>query len=153
MAPDFSFFAGFPQPKSVAETRKRVKDMAAHWKTQGPHPAEFAVIRISDGVQVGAISIRWPHKGLGELGYGVAPAYQGNGYATEAAKRVIHWGFEEFDAHRIQATTWVKNKASAKVLKRAGMRKEGRLRRYLKRGDWVRDEFLFAITRQDWLKK
>ena len=57
--------------------------------------------------------------------------------------------FDKLGAHRVQATCWVKNARSAGVLKNAGLRKEGRLSGFLKRGRWVRDEFMFGLARKD----
>lgn len=102
-----------------------------------------------DAVAIPAGFLRWPHRGLGEIGYGLHPRNWGRGYATEAVKRITALAFDRFGAHRVQATCWAKNAASARVLVKAGYNKEGRLRGYLKRGDAVRDEFMFGLARAD----
>lgn len=88
-------------------------------------------------------------RSVGELGYSIHPRFWGNGYASEAVRRVVDLAFGELGAHRVQATCWVKNPRSAGVLKNAGLRKEGTLRGYLKRGRMVRDEFMFGLARKD----
>ena len=71
------------------------------------------------------------------------------GYMMEVVKRVIHFGFSELGLHRIYATLAPENVASARVLEKAGMRREGHLRehRYIK-GEW-RDSLLYAILESD----
>ena len=77
----------------------------------------------------------------------------GNGYAPEAAQKIIDTAFGRFKAHRVQATCWVKNTKSQRVLRKIGMKKEGRMRSYMRVGSLVRDEFLWGITRSDWRKR
>jgi len=68
---------------------------------------------------------------------------------TETVKRVIDFGFSELGLHRIYATLAPENVASARVLEKAGMRREGHLRkhRYIK-GEW-RDSLLYAILESE----
>ncbi len=50
------------------------------------------------------------------------------GYATEAARAIVRFGFEELGLHRIAAWTVADNAASIRVLEKLGMKAEGRLR-------------------------
>ena len=56
-----------------------------------------------------------------ELLYGIAPAYWNRGLATEAARAMMRYGFEELSFERIEASTDAANLASSKVMERAGM--------------------------------
>ena len=77
------------------------------------------------------------------------PIYWGRGYATEAAKRVIRFGFEMLNLHRIEAGVATENKRSIKVLEKAGMSIEGIRRKILPiRGNWV-DNYHYAILEDD----
>lgn len=60
-----------------------------------------------------------------ELGYIFNPAFQGQGYCTEAAKRLLEYGFKELQAHRITAFCDPANPASWKVLEKIGLEREG----------------------------
>jgi [ribosomal protein S5]-alanine N-acetyltransferase len=60
-----------------------------------------------------------------ELGYIFNSAFQKQGYCTEAAKRILGYGFKDLHAHRITAFCNLSNPASWKVLKKIGMEKEG----------------------------
>lgn len=81
------------------------------------------------------------------------PSHWGKGYATEAVGRVVETAFRKFSAHRVQATCWVKNQGSARVLEKCGFRREGRLRGFMRVGDRIRDEFGYGITRADFLER
>lgn len=56
-----------------------------------------------------------------ELLYGIAPAYWNKGLATEAARAMMKYGFEELSFERIEASTDAPNLASVRVMERAGM--------------------------------
>ena len=85
-----------------------------------------------------------------ELGYELAPGHWGNGYATEAARALVSFGFAELGLHRISSHCIAENVASMRVLERLGMRLEGRLRdkEYFK-GRWW-DVLLFALLESEW---
>ena len=61
-----------------------------------------------------------------ELGYSILPAFQGRGYATEAARALIAWAFAQPRVRRIVANCLADNAASIRVLEKAGMRRTGR---------------------------
>ena len=75
-----------------------------------------------------------PHR-RGSLGYWLGVPFWGQGYATEAVRRVVAYGFAELRLHRIEATVFSGNAASARVLEKVGMRCEGTLRGYIFKGD------------------
>ena len=64
-----------------------------------------------------------------DIGFELAPEYWGRGYATEAARAIVDFGFRELELHRISSWCIADNAASARVLERVGLRPEGRLRR------------------------
>jgi RimJ/RimL family protein N-acetyltransferase len=84
------------------------------------------------------------------IGYIFNRNYWGRGYATEAALAIIAFGFGQLGLHRIFATCDFDNIASAHILEKIGMRREG-LRREDEwlRGEW-RDSYLYAILEQEW---
>lgn len=60
-----------------------------------------------------------------EIGYVFNPEYYGHGYATEACKRILRYGFEELGAHRIIGLCNPENADSWRLLERLSMRREG----------------------------
>ena len=60
-----------------------------------------------------------------ELGYWIGVPYWGQGYCTEAASKIIDYGFKTLSLHRIYASHLTRNPASGRVLQKIGMVKEG----------------------------
>jgi RimJ/RimL family protein N-acetyltransferase len=105
----------------------------------------FAVDR--DGVVVGdaSLALTSAEHRQGELGYIVHPDHQGHGYATEAAAAVLDLAFDVFGLHRVVGRTEPRNVASARVLERLGMRREGLLvENELVKGEW-QSEAIYAL--------
>jgi len=65
---------------------------------------------------------------VGEIGYVINPDYHGNGYATEAAKQIIDFGFKMLKFHRIEAKYIIGNDASLAVMNKCGLSYEGTAR-------------------------
>lgn len=147
---DVSRPAGFPRTRTLAASRARVRRTVAECRKGDPKPLSFSIVLKDGGAWAGNVSLRWPHAGIGQLGYLIHPDYWGRGFATEAVRKVVDTAFARFGAHRVQATCWVKNAGSARVLRKAGLRREGTLRGYLKRSGEVRDEYIWGMTRADW---
>ena len=105
-----------------------------------------AIIEASSGDLVGMCGIAiLGTSEEGELWYLLRPDRWGQGCATEAARLAIQLGFVELGLHRIWATVLPENPASARVLEKVGMRREGAHRRNLKiHGEW-KDSFAYAI--------
>ena len=65
---------------------------------------------------------------IGEIGYVIHPDYQGKGYATEAAKEIIRFGFRKLGFHRMEGKFMIDNSASLAVMQKCNMQYEGTLR-------------------------
>ena len=65
-----------------------------------------------------------PHN-IGEIGYVLSPEVHGKGFGTEAASRVLAFGFEELRLHRIEVKFMEGNVASLRVAEKLGMKFEG----------------------------
>ena len=112
----------------------------------------FAVTLKTDGQLIGNCNIRKRQADdlAAEIGYEIAPAHWGNGYATEAARAIVTFGFDELKLHRISAWCIAENSASAHVLEKIGMRLEGRLREQESmKGRWW-DALLYGILDREW---
>lgn len=111
----------------------------------------FLIFSKTEGLPVGGCRLNSKgsvHKDA-SLGYVLIRRHWGKGYATEAAKALIHFGFSKLKLHRIWATCDTRNKASARVLEKAGMKREGLLHRNVfQKGKW-RDSYLFAIIKKE----
>ncbi len=86
----------------------------------------FAVVLKSTEELVGTLTFRIDqedHKA--ELGYWFGVPYWGNGYCTEAAERMVEYGFEEAGLNKVWAAAMTKNAASIKVIQKLGFEHEG----------------------------
>jgi RimJ/RimL family protein N-acetyltransferase len=85
-----------------------------------------------------------------DIGYELDPHYWGHGYAIEAARAIVEFGFAELRLHRIWAETKTDNIGSVRLLAKLGLRQEGRLREkeYFK-GRWW-DTLIYAILEREW---
>ena len=85
-----------------------------------------------------------------ELGFWVAVNLWGQGYATEAARQVVSFGFEQLGLNRIYAHHMVRNPASGRVLAKIGMRHEGVLRQRVRKWGVFEDVVALAALRGEW---
>lgn len=85
-----------------------------------------------------------------EIAYISARNYWGQGYMTEAVEAVIRFGFEEMGLNRVEALCEPENKGSIRVLEKAGMRYEGRLREYQFDKGVFHTVDMYAILKRDW---
>jgi RimJ/RimL family protein N-acetyltransferase len=87
---------------------------------------------------------------VAELWYLLDPADQGNGYAVEAARALVRFGFEELGLHRIYADVDPRNLPSARLLERLGMRREGHFVKDIWiKGEWC-DTVIYALLADEW---
>jgi [ribosomal protein S5]-alanine N-acetyltransferase len=115
----------------------------------GPQ-TRFAITLRSDGQLCGGTGLRIDsaHQHA-ELGYWLGVPFWGQGYATEAARAVLDYGFDMLGLHRIYASYFAHNLASGKVLRKIGMSHEGCLRGHIcKWGDFHDLEF-YGMLRSD----
>lgn len=105
------------------------------------------------GEAVGSIGLH-PQKDIMrknmELGYWLSQKYWSNGIMTEAVKQIVKYGFENFDVTRIYARPCGNNKASQKVLQKAGFKLEAHIEKNIfKNGEFL-DEMIYAVRRKSY---
>jgi ribosomal-protein-alanine N-acetyltransferase len=89
------------------------------------HVWDGIIIHKADQVAIGGIGFHGPPDETGrvEIGYNIIPAYEGQGYATEMARRVIDWAFQMPGIQAITAECLDDNIGSIRVLEKLGMRR------------------------------
>ena len=112
----------------------------------------FAVARKEDGVFMGCCGLHLKD-GQFELGYWLGKPFWGQGYATEAAKRVAGFAFHDLKATSVWAGWYHDNPASGRVLEKLGGRHEGTEQRCsLARGQEVACHRM-TLTREEFGRK
>ncbi|MFI8706726.1 GNAT family N-acetyltransferase [Bacillus sp. NPDC077411] len=84
-----------------------------------------------------------------EIGYDIHPAFWRKGYASEAVKEVLAYGFQELDLFRIGAITYPENTASSHLLLKLGFQEEGLLRGYIYQENQSNDALVYSILKMD----
>jgi RimJ/RimL family protein N-acetyltransferase len=86
-----------------------------------------------------------------ELGWVIAPEHAGRGYATEAARELLRFCFEDLGVRRVVAQCFTDNVASWKLMERLGMRREVHTRQESlhRSGRWL-DGLSYAILAEEW---
>ena len=136
-------------PNTPEETRAFLREARASADVSPRRRYALAVVVQSDPERlIGSIELRMvscEHR-RGEIGYVLAREAWGLGYATEATRRLLAFGFDELGLHKVSATCDPENRASMAVLTKNGMHQEGTLRDHVyARGQW-RDRLLLSVN-------
>ena len=150
--PDVCRFVPF-DPMDAETVRARVLGQWSRTRLEAEGDALILGIALrTTGQLIGDVMLAWRsemHQN-GELGYVLHPAHRGQGYATEAAHRLLHVAFDDLRWHRVEARAVAENRESARVLARLGMRQEGHLVEHeWFKGRWT-DDVDFAILDREW---
>lgn len=107
---------------------------------------EFAVRH--DQKLVGAVGLVIQRKhDCATLGYWIGRPHWGQGFATEAVRAVLAYGFQQQALEKIEADHFAGNHASGRVLEKAGMTREGLRPHHCKKDGKYLDAVLYGITR------
>lgn len=100
---------------------------------------------------VGTIDfVSWStHHHHAEIGYALSQQYWGKGMIPEAATALLTFGFENMNLERIEARCFVENTASAKVMEKIGMTREGTMKKKMFTKGKFWDVNCYAILRED----
>ncbi|HZY46703.1 MAG TPA: GNAT family protein [Candidatus Bathyarchaeia archaeon] len=91
--------------------------------------------------------------GQAYVGFWLNQQYWGRGYGTEVARALLGFGFDHLHLHRIFAWCDAENIASAKVLEKIGMRREGMfMKNWMIKEQW-RDAIIYATLESEWHEK
>ncbi|MEE9150314.1 MAG: GNAT family N-acetyltransferase [Thermoplasmata archaeon] len=114
----------------------------------------FAILLKDTSELVGVMSligVNKKHKNA-ELGYWISKRYWNKGIATEAASKMLEFGFRNLDLQRISARCFQDNDSSIRVMAKIGMEYEGRFRKEILRENKFIDMIYYAILKKDWRK-
>ncbi len=111
----------------------------------------LAITMRSDERQIGGVGLRLDQSHQhAELGYWLGVPYWGKGYATEAGREMLRYGFKDLHLHRIFASHFKHNVASGGILRKLSMRHEGCQREHLRKWDQFVDSELYGILQHEW---
>lgn len=150
---DCRYLRYYPWTDRTPDDARAFVGMFLDWQRETPRRRfQLAITLEEGGALIGNCGIRrkLDNDWQVDIGYELNPAHWGRGYATEAARAMVNFGFGQLALERISSWCIADNTASARVLERLAFRQEGRLRRneYFK-GRWW-DTLLFALLRDEW---
>jgi [ribosomal protein S5]-alanine N-acetyltransferase len=125
--PEVTRFLLWEPHKSVATLEPFLVECIDAW--HGGRRFPWVIVRRAENDLVGMIELRIDAH-IADVGYVLARAYWGRGYASEALRAVIPAALSLPGVYRVAAACDVANQASARVMEKAGMSREGVLRRY-----------------------
>jgi ribosomal-protein-alanine N-acetyltransferase len=84
----------------------------------------FALVDQESQSVIGTAGFKGPpdEAGMVEIGYGMAPSFQGHGFATEAAAALVEFAFDDGRVRLVRAHTLPTNNASTRVLEKCGFK-------------------------------
>jgi RimJ/RimL family protein N-acetyltransferase len=126
-SPEVMRWTPSPPSKDVAETAQRLARTMAFTERQPPGLGLWALDLRASGEFLGQVGL-FPVEGKGpdvEVAYELAPRAWGHGYATEAARALIDYGFAEMGLARIVALILADNTRSRRVAEKCAMTLEG----------------------------
>jgi len=133
--------------QQLEDTRHFISNCIDAWRGQAR--CTWVIARYEQDEPIGMVELRVD--GLGaSLGYVLARGAWGQGYMTEVVQTLTQMALHEIPVARASAVCDVDNVASARVLEKSGLLREGRLRRYIVHpnvSDEPRDVYLYARTR------
>jgi RimJ/RimL family protein N-acetyltransferase len=114
-------------PNTEEDTKKYIAAMVDQAASYPRHKFDFAVCLKEDDLLIGGCGIRRETElsQVANLGWAINPEFQCQGYATEAAKALINYGFQDLNLLVIYATCDAENVASYTVMQRLGMSRVG----------------------------
>ena len=142
---DTTLLIPHPYPPGAAEA---FIAQAREWGERGVEHV-FAVTLKASGELVGCIGLRVdPVHARGELGYWIGVPYWRHGYASEAVCRIVDLALGTLCLHRLHASCFTRNAASARVLEKAGLIREGVLRGHVRRFGRFEDLAVYGLVRE-----
>lgn len=151
--PEIARYQGWDAPYSEEQGRTFIDEMKHQRPAVPGWWYQLAIELKSCGEMIGdcAFCVLSDSTRQAEIGYSLARAYHGNGYAAEAVSRLLDYLFDDLKLHRVRAVCDVENVPSSRLLERIGMRREAHfVQSTWFKGRWA-SEYWYAILRHEWL--
>ncbi|MGW8251027.1 MAG: GNAT family N-acetyltransferase [Anaerolineales bacterium] len=151
--PQVARYQGWTTPFSLVQARQFIREMKTVLPGTPGQWFQLAIELKKERQMIGdcAFVILEKDAMQAEIGFTLAQPYQGQGYASEAVRRLLTYLLVENNLHRVRANCDEENLASANLLERVGMRREAHFIKSLWfKGRWS-SEYWYAILRHEWI--
>ena len=150
------FMLGVPFPYGEEHAKGLVKSSLAAQSVDPREDYNFRILikpgtDISGGVRLSRVN---REKGMATLGYWMAESHWGKGYASEAARKMLDFGFNDIGLKNIQAHVTADNVGSNKMLEKLGFELESVLKRHRKLASTgkVHDEHVYRLLKDRYVE-
>jgi [ribosomal protein S5]-alanine N-acetyltransferase len=147
--PEIARFVRFEAHRTPAATRAFLELVIEHYRRGDPFA--WAIVRREDDRLIGSCGFvsKDTQRTSAEIGYWLGKPYWGQGYAAEAARTLVRFGFEQMGLERVEARCFTENRAGQRVIEKLGMKLESTDRSEMIKGSYP-ELRVYAIARQDW---
>lgn len=139
-------------PKDLKQSQDILAPLLEGWRRDEIEKYTFVIELLENDAFVGmtALNLRIGKYNSGEIWYKLNPSFWNKGYATEAVKALLEFGFQELKLHRIEAGCAIGNLGSVRVLEKIGMKREGQKRKTLPLKNGWSDNYEYGILEEDY---
>ncbi len=147
--PEVARFVRFEAHRTPAETRAFLELVQQYYRRG--EPFAWAILRREDDRLIGSCGFvsQAGERRSAEIGYWLGQPFWGQGYAVEAARALVRFGFEQMGLERVEAKCFVENSAGQRVIEKLGMKFEGTDRSEMIKGGYP-ELRVYAIGRDEW---
>lgn len=150
--PQVSRFTTWDQHTSLADAHRFINFCLDRYQRREQAP--WGVVLKAEDKLIGTLGFTdyAPLHHKAEVNYALSAKYWGQGLTPEALEAALTYGFGPLHLNRIEARCIPENVASARVMEKVGMKREGTLRQALYSKGTFHDLHIFAILRDEWKK-
>ncbi len=124
---EIAFFFCIEPHANANETLRKIESIESDFRNG--KAIEWAIVLKDLNTMVGTVGFNTYKKGFkGNIGYGIHRKFWRRGFACEAIREIVRYGFEELNLHRIEADVDPRNHASVALMHKLGFLKEGHIR-------------------------
>lgn len=127
--PDVTRYLAWQAYERVEPLNAFLHECIAHWEKGDGHLAWLLTLKGTDR-PIGSIGVTFEGGGKAMFGYVLGKKFWGHGFAAEALTHLVDWAMTRPTIFRAWAYCDVENPASVRVMEKAGMQREGVLRRW-----------------------
>lgn len=151
--PDIGPSAGWEPHANLSHTKNIIKLFKG--KNDYGQLGVYAIVLKENNKMIGTIELHSYSKNFkAELGYTINSKYWGRGYAAEASKAIIAWGFDYLELKRIECIMFSENFQSIRVCEKIGLTFEGeRKKGYMLYDGTINDVLCYSIIEEEFYER
>ena len=145
-----------PHPYKIKDAKWFVNHCKKRRKEKPVKSYEFSIALKPENKLIGGVGLSHfdKYQGTATLGYWLGERYWKNGYGTEAAAKIIDFGFNKLKLRRIDVEAYAENAASNALIRKLGFIYEGTLRKAkrAKSDGKIHDGKVYGMMKEEWAK-